>query len=247
SLGEMTAGIAHEIQNPLNFINNFSEVSVELFEEMEDELQKANTEVALEITGELKNNLQKIHHHSIRADKIVKAMLEHSRPSAGKRELTNLNDLVKESLKLSVHGMKAKLKDIPIETSFQGDHHLPPVLIIPQDINRVLVNMCNNALYSLHEKIVKTRDPDFRAALKVSTHLSGRQVQIRVSDNGTGIPEAVKPKIFQPFFTTKPAGEGTGLGLSLSYDIITQVHGGRLDVGSTEGQGTTFTITLPLP
>ena len=247
SLGEMTAGIAHEIQNPLNFITNFSDVSVELFEEMQEAMQHKKQEEAAQLALELKENLQRIHLHSLRADKIVKGMLGHSRIAGGKRELTNLNEVVEESLKLSLYEMKRYLLEHPIDARFEGNKHIPPILVVPQEISRVLINICNNALYAVGKRIRESGDDEYQPSVIVSTHLEGREAVIRISDNGSGIPKSILPKIFNPFFTTKPTGEGTGLGLSLSYDIIARAHEGKLDVDSEEGQGTTFTISLPLP
>ncbi len=246
SLGELTAGIAHEIQNPLNFVNNFSEVSAELVGELREEEARPerNIELIGELLDDLTQNLQKIHHHGGRASAIVKGMLEHSRTGTGEKQPTNLNALAEEYLKIAYHGLRAKDKDVNAElvTKFQADVGL--VDMVPQDIGRVLLNLYNNAFYAVKEK--QTTSPsDYKPTVTVSTTQLNGHTQIRVSDNGTGIPEAVKAKIFQPFFTTKPTGEGTGLGLSLSYDIITKGHGGNLSVDSHDGEGTTFLIQLP--
>lgn len=246
SLGEMTAGIAHEIQNPLNFVNNFSEVSVELFEEMEEELSKGDIESGLKVASELKENLQKIHNHGIRADKIVKGMLEHSRTRSGKKEITDLNALLKESLQLSFNGLKAKIPDAPVSINYEENPQLPPILLLSQEISRVLINIFNNAMYSTMQKLKLKGSESYQPQISVAAIQTNRNIEIVISDNGLGIPEAVLQKIYQPFFTTKPAGEGTGLGLSLSYDIITKAHGGKLEADSKEGEGATFTITLPL-
>lgn len=238
SLGELTAGIAHEIQNPLNFVNNFSEVSAELVDELKEELSKGDIEEARFIADDLAQNLQKINHHGSRASSIVKGMLEHSRTGIGEQVSTDLNKLADEYLRLSYHGMKAKNKDFHADFEFIAEPTLPLVNVVPQEIGRVLLNLLNNAFYAV--KNVKL------PKVTVSTSQSGKQIIIQVRDNGTGIPDPIKAKIFQPFFTTKPTGEGTGLGLSLSYDIITKGHGGKLTVESTEGVGSEFIITLPV-
>ncbi|MCY7355986.1 MAG: tetratricopeptide repeat protein [Rudanella sp.] len=243
SLGELTAGIAHEIQNPLNIVKNFSEVSGELVDEMNEELTLGNTDIALEIAGDLKQNLSKITHHGSRASAIVKGMLEHSRSSTGQKELTDINALADEYLRLSYHGMMAKVKDsstrqFRADYQFIGDKNLPKVNIIPQDIGRVLLNLYNNAFYAANE--CKKPNPK----VIVSTQQVAGKLEIRVKDNGTGIPDSIREKIFQPFFTTKPTGEGTGLGLSLSYDIVTKGHSGTMTVASVEGEGTEFVVRL---
>ncbi|WP_018618976.1 ATP-binding protein [Spirosoma luteum] len=254
SLGELTAGIAHEIQNPLNFVNNFSEVSAELVTELEEEQQKPNrdTDLEAELLVDLKQNLQKITHHGSRASAIVRGMLEHSRSSTGEKQPTNLNALADEYFKLAYHGLKAKDKEFNAElvTDFMPD--LGMINVVPQEIGRVLLNLYNNAFYAVQQRSKNLQGlqdltglNNYQPNVTVSTVQANGKVEIRVSDNGTGIPEAVKAKIFQPFFTTKPTGEGTGLGLSLSYDIITKGHGGSLTVESQEGEGTTFVIQLP--
>ncbi|MCY7358576.1 MAG: histidine kinase, partial [Rudanella sp.] len=248
SLGELTAGIAHEIQNPLNFVNNFSEVSAELVTELEEEREKGDQrdeELEAEILVDLKQNLQKITHHGGRASAIVKGMLEHSRTGTGEKRPTNLNALADEYLKIAYHGLRAKDKNFNAElvTEFQADLGL--VDMMPQEIGRVLLNLYNNAFYAVQEK-QKQAPAEYNPTVTVSTTQLNGHTRIRVSDNGTGIPDAVKAKIFQPFFTTKPTGEGTGLGLSLSYDIVTKGHGGILTVESEEGEGTEFVITLPI-
>jgi signal transduction histidine kinase len=244
SLGELTAGIAHEIQNPLNFVNNFSEVSAELVDELKEELARGDTGEANAIADDLKQNLQKIHHHGGRAASIVKGMLEHSRTSTGEKQSTNLNALADEYLRLAYQGLRAKAKDFNCElvTDFAAD--LAPIAVVPQEIGRVLLNLYNNAFYAVHEK-QKTAPAGYKPTVMVRTHQANGHVEIRVRDNGAGIPEAIKSKIFQPFFTTKPTGEGTGLGLSLSYDIITKGHGGTLAVKTDSGLFTEFIITLP--
>jgi signal transduction histidine kinase len=244
SLGELTAGIAHEIQNPLNFVNNFSEVSQELVEELKEEAKAGNQEEVLAIAGDLTQNLEKIHHHGRRADSIVKNMLQHSRASAGERQLTDINALADEYLKLAYHGLRAKDKEFNARlfTDFQAD--LPKIEAVPQDLGRVLLNLFNNAFYAVAEKKAHLNG-QYQPLVKVSTKSVGDKIEIRVRDNGTGIPESVREKVFQPFFTTKPTGEGTGLGLSLSYDIITKGHGGELKVESVEGEFTEMIIELP--
>ncbi len=249
SLGELTAGIAHEIQNPLNFINNFSEVSVELVEELKSPLTpeggiRDGEKMDMDLFDDLTQNLQKITHHGGRASNIVKGMLEHSRTTTGEQQPTDLNALADEYLRLAYQGLRAKDKTFNCElaTGFAPD--LGKVNVVPQDIGRVLLNLFNNAFYAVQEK-QKTAPADYQPTVSVSTRRTQTGVEIQVGDNGTGIPDAVKAKIFQPFFTTKPTGEGTGLGLSLSYDIITKGHGSTLAVESTEGAGTTFTIGLP--
>ncbi len=253
SLGELTAGIAHEIQNPLNFVNNFSEVSTDLVEEMKEEILAGNTDDLLAIADYLSQNLQKITLHGGRASSIVKGMLEHSRTGTGERQSTDLNALTNEYLRLAYHGLMAKNKNntanpFHCELISDFDPDLGKVDVVPQEIGRVLLNLYNNAFYAVKEReaLGKGLGVDYQPAVWVSTKQFDNQVEILVRDNGTGIPESVKAKIFQPFFTTKPTGEGTGLGLSLSYDIITKGHGGALHVNSTEGEGTEFTITLPV-
>ena len=248
SLGELTAGIAHEIQNPLNFVNNFSEVSNELIDEMKDELKKGNYKDAEEIANDVKQNLEKINHHGKRADAIVKGMLQHSRSSGGVKEPTDINALCDEYLRLSYHGLRAKDKSFNATMKTDFDTTLGKVNVIPQDIGRVILNLLTNAFYAA--SLPSTggfSDPDISKAstVWVSTKKEGNKVMISVRDNGPGIPQKVLDKIFQPFFTTKPTGQGTGLGLSLSYDIVTKGHGGELKVETVEGDGTTFIIQLP--
>ncbi len=246
SLGELTAGIAHEIQNPLNFVNNFSEVSAELVTELEEEQHKPvrDADLEAELLRDLKQNLQKITHHGGRASAIVKGMLEHSRTGTGKKQLTNLNALADEYLKIAYHGLRAKDKDFncALVTDFAPD--LGKVDVMPQELGRVLLNLYNNAFYAVKEK-QKTAPADYQPTVTVNTAQVNGKVEIRVGDTGTGMPDTVKAKIFQPFFTTKPTGEGTGLGLSLSYDIVTKGHQGSLRVESREGEGTEFVIQLP--
>ena len=245
SLGELTAGIAHEIQNPLNFVNNFSEVSKELLEEMVEELENGETEEVKAIINDITQNLEKISHHGKRADGIVKGMLQHSRAGGDKKESTDLNVLADEYLRLAYHGLRAKDKSFNANLETDFAKNLKKVTIIPQDIGRVILNLLTNAFYVVNEK---KKDPilDYKPTVTVITKNVLNAVKVIVKDNGSGMPEAVKEKIFQPFFTTKPTGQGTGLGLSLSYDIITKGHGGTLIVESEEGVGTTFTMTLPI-
>ncbi|MBD0289298.1 MAG: GHKL domain-containing protein, partial [Flavisolibacter sp.] len=242
SLGELTAGIAHEIQNPLNFIANFTEVNTELLEEMKEGLQKGRTEEALSVAENVKENNAKITEHSKRADAIVKGMLQHSRASTGQKELTDINALADEYLRLSYHGMRAKDKlfNAIVETHF--DPAVGEIKVVSQDIGRVLLNLFNNAFYAVSEK-KRQLNCTYEPAVHVSTRQIESKIEICVKDNGSGIPEKVKDKIFQPFFTTKPTGQGTGLGLSLSYDII-KAHGGELKVETKEGEGAEFIITL---
>ena len=245
SLGELTAGIAHEIQNPLNFVNNFSEVSSELIDEMTDALEKENTEDAKAIANEIKMSLEKINFHGKRADGIVKSMLQHSRTSTGKKELTDLNALTDEYLRLAYHGMRAKDKSFNVALKTDLDESIGLIKIISQDIGRVILNLITNAFYTLNEK--KNLHPEnYEPTLSVSTKKMGDKVEITVRDNGDGIPQKILDKIFQPFFTTKPTGQGTGLGLSLSYDIVTKGHGGELKVDTKEGEYTLFSIILPV-
>jgi signal transduction histidine kinase len=247
SLGELTAGIAHEIQNPLNFVNNFSEVSVELLEELKEEAQHGNTQEVIAIAGDLTENLSKISHHGKRADGIVKGMLEHSRVGTGEKQPTDLNALADEFLKLSYHGLRAKDKSFNSEMVTHFDADLPKVTVIQQDFGRVLLNLFNNAFYAVNQK-QKTAGLDYRPEISVTTSTENGLVVIKVKDNGIGIPGAIKEKIMQPFFTTKPTGEGTGLGLSLSYDIVVKGHGGSIKADSVEGEGegSEFIITIPI-
>jgi two-component system, NtrC family, sensor kinase len=257
SLGELTAGIAHEIQNPLNFVNNFSEVNTELIDELKEERNKEIRDFKNEddILNDIKENEEKINHHGKRADAIVKGMLQHSRSSTGVKEPTNINALADEYLRLSYHGLRAKDKDFNAEMKTDFDHSVASINLIPQDIGRVLLNLYNNAFYAVHEK-QKARQAEpvevgYEPTVSVGTKKSGNSVLITVSDNGNGIPKKIVDKIFQPFFTTKPTGQGTGLGLSLSYDIV-KAHGGEIKVETKEGEGlpagdagTEFIIQLP--
>jgi signal transduction histidine kinase len=244
SLGELTAGIAHEIQNPLNFVNNFSELGIELIEEMNEEIEKGDIEEIKVIASDLKQNLTKINHHGKRAGSIVKGMLAHSRKGSSEKEETDINSLADECLRLSFHGLRAKDKSFSADFQTDFDPNLPKVSVLAQDIGRVLLNLINNAFYAVGQK-AKSAPPDFKPEVIVQTRKTDKGVEIAVKDNGMGIPEAIKEKVFQPFFTTKPTGEGTGLGLSLSYDII-KAHGGELTIDTAEGKGTTFSIILPM-
>jgi signal transduction histidine kinase len=242
SLGELTAGIAHEIQNPLNFVKNFSEVSNELLEEMKEEIQKGNYEEAQAITDNVKQNLEKILHHGNRADGIVKGMLQHSRSSSGVKEPTDINALADEYLRLAYHGFRAKDKAFNASTNSDLDKSIGKITVVPQDIGRVVLNLITNAFYAVTEKQKQT-DAEYQPTVSVSTKRGDDCVMISVKDNGNGIPEQIRDKIFQPFFTTKPTGQGTGLGLSLSYDIV-KAHGGELKVETTPGEGSEFTISI---
>ncbi|HET6723919.1 MAG TPA: ATP-binding protein, partial [Chitinophagaceae bacterium] len=264
SLGELTAGIAHEIQNPLNFVNNFSDVSNELLDEMKQELATGNTQQAIEIVNGVKENLEKILHHGKRADAIVKGMLQHSRSSSGQKELTDINTLAEEYLRLAYHGLRAKDKFFNAKFETDLDPSLDKINVVPQEIGRVILNLINNAFYAVTEK--KKSLPaspkgvhgktfnDYEPTVTVTTKRLGPppaggdrgSVEIKVADNGNGIPQKALDKIFQPFFTTKPTGQGTGLGLSLSYDIITKGHDGEITVETKEGEGSEFTISLPM-
>ena len=251
SLGELTAGIAHEIQNPLNFVNNFSEVNTELSDELEQEAEKGNIDEIKIIVKDIKSNSEKISHHGKRADAIVKSMLQHSQSSSGLKEPTNINALADEYLRLSYHGLRAKDKSFNASTKTDFDKSIVKINIIPQEIGRVLLNIYNNAFYAVNEKR-KNEGIKYEPTVSVSTKLikasagfNMNRIGITVSDNGTGIPHKVLDKIFQPFFTTKPTGQGTGLGLSLSYDIIKSYHG-EIKVNTNEYEGTEFLIELPL-
>tara|TARA_R110002051_G_scaffold91370_2_gene160684 strand:- start:1436 stop:5032 length:3597 start_codon:yes stop_codon:yes gene_type:complete len=244
SLGELTAGIAHEIQNPLNFVNNFSEVSNELIDEMNEELDKGDLEEVKAISLDIKQNLEKINHHGKRADNIVKGMLQHSRSSSGTKEPTDINALADEYLRLAYHGLRAKDKSFNAELITNFDESIGKVNIVPQDMGRVILNLITNAFYAVNEK--KQKNTSFKPIVSLSSKNLGKHISISVSDNGDGIPEKFKEKIFQPFFTSKPTGQGTGLGLSMSYDIVSKGHGGELKVESNEGEGTTFIINLKI-
>jgi signal transduction histidine kinase len=242
SLGELTAGIAHEIQNPLNFVNNFSEINKELASELKTDLQTGNVQSATALADNIMDNAEKIAHHGKRADAIIKGMLQHSQTNSGQKATTDINALCKEYLKLAYHGLRAKDKSFNAGFETDFDPGVGTVSIVPQDIGRVLLNLINNAFYAVSEK-AKSSAGHYEPVVTVSTRKTGSQVEISVRDNGKGIPENIREKIFQPFFTTKPAGEGTGLGLSLSYDIV-KAHGGTLTVASKEGEYSIFTIQL---
>lgn len=248
SLGELTAGIAHEIQNPLNFVNNFAEVSSELLNELHsltfDKLPAQDKAEAEEIFQHITENLEKINHHGQRADSIVKGMLQHSRVTSGQKELTDINLLADEYLRLSYHGLRAKDKTFSAVFHSEFDENVPELSVIPAEVGRVLLNLFNNAFYAVIER-AQNETGQFVPTVNVRTKLANDKVLITVRDNGTGIPLNVRSKIFQPFFTTKPAGQGTGLGLSLSYDII-KAHGGEMIMDTQEGEFTEFTISLPV-
>lgn len=247
SLGELTAGIAHEIQNPLNFVTNFSEVNTELLAEMKEEIEKGNLEEVKLIANDIAANEQKINHHGKRADAIVKGMLQHSRSSNGVKEPTDINVLADEYLRLAYHGLRAKDKSFNATMKTDFDEKVGNINIIPQDIGRVILNLITNAFYVVNEKSkqgIAGYEPTVKVNTSLTSLLGGRGVIISIKDNGNGIPPKVLDKIFQPFFTTKPTGQGTGLGLSLSYDII-KAHGGELKVETKEGDGASFTIILP--
>ncbi len=263
SLGELTAGIAHEIQNPLNFVNNFSDLNAELIAEMKEALEKGDLEEAKAIANDISENEKKINHHGKRADSIVKGMLQHSRSSNGQKEPTDINALSDEYLRLAYHGLRAKDKSFNATMKTEFDPRLSAsvhgkgnVNVIPQDLGRVILNLITNAFYAVNEK-KKSLAANYEPTVTVGTHYiaamngigaqkgAAAQVEIKVQDNGNGIPAQVRDKIFQPFFTTKPTGQGTGLGLSMSYDIVTKAHGGTISVDTKEGEGTTFTIRIP--
>ena len=244
SLGELTAGIAHEIQNPLNFVNNFSEVNKELLEELEEEIDNGNYDEVKALAKDVSANEDKIIFHGKRADGIVKGMLQHSRSSTGQKEMTDINSLSDEYLRLAYHGLRAKDKSFNATLNTDFDDAIGKINIVGQDIGRVILNLITNAFYVVKKK--KEENPNgYEPTVSVTTEKQGNMVLIKVSDNGNGVPKEVLDKIFQPFFTTKPSGEGTGLGLSLSYDIV-KVHGGELTVETKQGEGTTFTISLPM-
>jgi two-component system, NtrC family, sensor kinase len=262
SLGELTAGIAHEIQNPLNFVNNFSEISVDLAKELKEEIDKIeipekDKDYIGELLTDLSQNQEKINHHGKRASSIVRGMLEHSRASTGVKALTDINKLADEYLRLSYHGLRAKNKDFNADFSTDFEGNLPKIEVIPQDMGRVLLNLINNAFYAVNERAKQLRSGSFQSypnvkssesyipSVSVTTQQVDNQIIIKITDNGTGIPESVISKVFQPFFTTKPTGSGTGLGLSLAYEIVTKGHGGTLEIETKEGEFTTFIIKLP--
>jgi signal transduction histidine kinase len=244
SLGEMTAGIAHEIQNPLNFVNNFSELNKELLEEMQVEINTGNSKAVRSIAGDVIENEKKILHHGKRADAIVKSMLQHSRNNTGIKELSDINALCDEYLRLSYHGLRAKDKSFNAKFETNFDSSIEKINVVPQELGRVILNLINNAFYAVSEK-KKQLGTGFEPTITVSTRKVKDQVEIKVKDNGHGMSQTVLDKIFQPFFTTKPAGQGTGLGLSLSYDIV-KSHGGEIKVDTRKGEGTEFLILLPI-
>jgi signal transduction histidine kinase len=247
SLGALTAGIAHEIQNPLNFVNNFSEVNRELAEEAVREIDKGNLDDAKDILVDLKDNEQKISQHGKRADAIVKGMLQHSRRTTGSRELTDINTLADEYLRLAYHGIRNKDKSFIATLQKDFDKSIEKINIVPQEMGKVLLNVYDNALYAVREKSMSSTlhsvTDGYEPQVAVSTKKTGDRVEISVKDNGNGIPSNIIDKIFQPFFTTKPTGEGTGLGLSLCYDIV-KAHGGEITVNTKEGKGSEFIISL---
>jgi len=245
SLGELTAGVAHEIQNPLNFINNFSEVNLEMTEEMEKEIEQGNWEESKSFTTSIKENIQKVLQHGRRADAIIKGMLQHSRVSTGQMESTDINALADEYLQLCYIAFQSKNKDLNVNLVKGYDISIGKISVVPQDMGRALVNLYNNAFYAVYEK-AKTKSTGFIPEVSISTRLMGKNLEIRVKDNGIGIAPELLTKIYQPFFTTKPAGQGTGLGLSLCYDIITKEHGGELSVVAKANESTEFIIRLPI-
>ncbi|MEQ9423545.1 MAG: ATP-binding protein [Cyclobacteriaceae bacterium] len=250
SLGELTAGIAHEIQNPLNFVNNFSEINKELIEELEEEMKKGDKVEIKEIFKDLRDNEEKVAHHGKRAEGIVKSMLQHSRTGSGEKEPTDINALCDEYLRLAYHGFRAKDKSFNADINTELDPDLPKINVVPQDIGRVLLNLINNAFQAVSAVASAKADGDYKPLVTIQTkHMSTSggskgEVNITITDNGPGIPEDIKDKIFQPFFTTKPTGEGTGLGLSMSYDIVTKGHAGSLEVRTNKGAGSEFLIKL---
>ncbi len=246
SLGELTAGIAHEIQNPLNFVTNYSDVNVELLVEMKEELEKGNSEEVRELTNLLHENHKKIVHHGKQAGAIVRGMVEISKRANGQRESTDINALASEHLKVAYHSLQTKdsSTQIVLETRFDPD--LPKLNVIPGDVGKVIHNLANNAIYAVLEKKRKSKDATYVPTVEVTTRKVKDRLEVSVKDNGTGMSEKVLDKIFQPFFTTKPTGQGTGLGLSLAFDIVTKGHGGKLDVKSKVGEGSEFTVQLPL-
>ena len=247
SLGELTAGIAHEIQNPLNFVNNFSEVSMELIEEVSGEMLKGKSErsekLEIELLDDISQNLQKISHHGKRADSIVKGMLQHRQASSSIKVPTDINKLADEYLRLAYHGQRSKDTSFNAELQTNFDRTIPLVNMVSQDIGRALLNLFTNAFYATQQRFKANKD--FQPGVILTTNNCGDFIEIKVWDNGIGIPDSIKDKILQPFFTTKPAGEGTGLGLSLSYDIVVKGHSGKIDVRSIEGEYTEFTICIP--
>ena len=244
SLGELTAGIAHEIQNPLNFVNNFSEMGIEILSEVRDEMAAGNLNLAMEALEVARTNWIKVMSHGKRAETIVKSMMEHSQSDRGEKQPTDLHALMDEYLNLAYHSYRAKAKGFSATLETHYDAAVGLVQVLPKDIGRVLINLFNNAFYSVQQK-KQQLNGTFEPCVQVSTAKTGSKVEISIKDNGAGISKKNLSKIYQPFFTTKPAGEGTGLGLSLSYDIVTKSHGGELRVESTEGEGAEFIVQLP--
>jgi two-component system, NtrC family, sensor kinase len=250
ALGQLTAGIAHEIKNPLNFVNNFADLSVELLDELKETTQPAVAALGEETRAEIDEvvemltaNLGKIAEHGRRADGIVKSMLAHSRGSSGDRQQVDINALVEEALNLAYHGARAQDQNFNITLECELDHSIAPIELVPQDVTRVFLNLFGNGFYAANKR--RSGDPQFKPKLTVATRDLGDAIEVRVRDNGIGIPPEIREKLFQPFFTTKPTGEGTGLGLSISYDIVTQEHGGAITVDSEVGEFTEFTVHLP--
>jgi two-component system, NtrC family, sensor kinase len=247
SLGQLTAGIAHEIKNPLNFVNNFSELSIELvdevFEEMEHLEKNETTGLITEILNDIKNNLQKVHEHGTRADSIVKSMLMHSRGSSGKKVPVDFNGLIRENVNLSFHSMRANKYPINTEIVFNLDENLGEVPLITEDFSRVIINLCSNAFDAMRESV--RQSVDYKPVLTIISKKNDQRAVVEIHDNGPGIPDEIRDKILQPFFTTKKGTEGTGLGLSISHDIV-KAHGGEMTVESVRGKGSIFMISLPL-
>ena len=252
SLGQLTAGIAHEIKNPLNFVNNFSALSVELIDELDETLapapldQKMRGDVG-ELTQMLKSNLEKVVQHGKRADSIVKNMLLHSREGSGEQRPADINALLDESLNLAYHGARAEKPEFNITLRRDLDPDAGTINVFPQEITRAFINLISNGFYAASKRKAENGEADFEPVLSAATKNLGNHIEIRIRDNGTGIPPEVKDKIFNPFFTTKPSGEGTGLGLSMSHDIIVKQHGGSIDVETEPGLFTEFKIVLPRP
>jgi two-component system NtrC family sensor kinase len=252
SLGQLTAGIAHEIKNPLNFVNNFASLSVGLVDELNqaaapafaslDERRRLEVD---EASGMLVDNLRRIVEHGKRADNIVKSMLAHSRSGGGDRESVDVNALVDESLNLAYHGARAQDQNFNITIERAYGENIAPIALVPQDMTRVFLNLFGNAFYAANKRRRETSDGEFRPTLTVTTRDLGKAVEVRVRDNGSGIPTEIRDKLFQPFFSTKPTGEGTGLGLSISYEIVTKQHRGTIEVSSVVGKFTEFTVCLP--
>lgn len=250
SLGQLTAGIAHEIKNPLNFVNNFAELSEELVNELDEELKqqpiaekdRSNIE---DILTDIRHNVKKINEHGKRADDIVKGMLMHSRNQSSEKEAIDLNKMVEENVNLAYHGLRSKQQGITVHFDKQYDDGVPPIMLVKQDISRVILNIANNAIYAAFKK-KQTIGESFAPVVTIGTKLVGNMAQVIIRDNGTGISKENLDKIFNPFFTTKPTGEGTGLGLSISYDIVVKGHSGKLELNSNEGEYTEFVISLPV-